>query len=112
MLLLLNGVLFASFVLTTTVVGQKSNCTWTIRHCGRDEIICENQERVYLDSKNINQKEVDCFAVKNPTEEDFKNYEIEAEMLSLESIEGVNSGTVGLIFNYENEMNYDFVYLE
>ena len=104
--------LFASFVLTTTVAGQNSNCTWTIRHCGRDEILCENQEIICLDSKNINQREVDCFAIKNPTAEDFKNYEIEAKMLSLESIEGVNTGTIGLMFNYKNEMNYDFAYLE
>ena len=42
----------------------------------------------------------------------FKNYEIEVDMRSLQSNEGQNSGHLGIVFNYLDQLNYDFVYLE
>ena len=107
-----HGLFFLVSSLIPLVFGEDSNCTWIVQHCGKHEIQCNPEENIYLDSKDIRQKEVDCFAVKNSTEDDFKNYEIEVEMLSLKSIEGVNTGTIGLMFNYQDEMNYDFVYVE
>ena len=53
-----------------------------------------------------------CIAIKNTNGEKFNNYAIEVEMLSLKSNEGKNSGYLGLVFNYVDLMNYDFVYLE
>ena len=54
---------------------------------------------------------VHCFAIFDDDQGEFKNYEIKAEMLSLESSEGSNSGNIGLVFNYMDDENYDFVYL-
>ena len=50
-------------------------------------------------------------AIFDDDQGEFKNYEINAEMLSLESTEGTNSGNIGLVFNYMDDANYDFVYL-
>lgn len=42
----------------------------------------------------------------------FTNYVMEVDVLSLESNEGQNSGYLGIAFNYLDQNNYDFVYLE
>ena len=45
-------------------------------------------------------------------EDKLKNYEVTVEMLSLESNDAVNSGYLGIIFNFMDQHNYDFVGLE
>ena len=88
-----------------------SVCSWKTMNCGRDEVLCDQKESVLLDAKNP-QKTEHCFAIRDASLGKFRNYEIEAEMLSLESNEGQNSGYLGIIFNYQDQWNYDFVYLE
>lgn len=44
-----------------------------------------------------------CIAIFDHDQGEFKNYEIKAEMLSLESSEGSNSGNIGLVFNYMDD---------
>ena len=73
------------------------------RKIGKLHIITKNQPTL---------SEWHCFAINDNDRGEFENYEIEAEMLSLESNEGQNSGYLGIAFNYLNEHNYDFVYLE
>ena len=99
------------FIVDADLEGIK--CKWDLHNCGHEEIICTPEEGIYLDSKEIDIENKDhCFAINDDYKGEFENYEIEAEMLSLESIEGMNSGTVGLMFNYQDPMNYDFMYLQ
>ena len=93
------------------IIVSGSVCSWKAIHCDRDEIPCDQKESVLLDAKNP-QKTEHCFAIRDTSLGKFRNYEIEAEMLSLESNEGQNSGYLGIIFNYQDQLNYDFVYLE
>ena len=91
----------------------ESKCKWDAHNCGHDEVICDPDQAIYLDSKEIDIEENNhCFVINDDDKGEFENYEIEAELLSLESIEGINSGTVGLILNYQDPMNYDFIYLQ
>ena len=107
-LFILNGLL--CFFMAREVA---SRCKWDVYNCGHEEIICDPEEGVYLDSKEIDIEEKDhCYAINDDDKGEFRNYEIEADLLSLESVEGMNTGTVGLMFNYQDSMNYDFMYLQ
>lgn len=90
-----------------------SACSWEAMHCDRDEVLCDEWESVLLGAKN-GQNIEHCFAVRNTGRgiRKFRNYAIELDMLSLESDEGQNSGHLGVVFNYLDQSNYDFVYLE
>ena len=70
------------------------------------------ERKVFFLTLKIHKKTEHCFAIKDTSLGKFRNYEIEAEMLSLESNDGQNSGYLGIIFNYQDQLNYDFVYLE
>ena len=92
---------------------KQPKCKWDVRYCSHDEILCNPEESIYLDSKEENSKNTDyCFAIKDTDDQEFKNYEIGVDLLSLESIEGINTGALGLMFNYQDKRNYDFIYLE
>ena len=87
-------------------------CSWDIQNCFHEEISCSENQYVYLDAKESKADRRDhCFAVNDGYQGEFKNYEMSVEMLSLKSSEGPNSGTIGLMFNYQDPMNYDFVSL-
>merc|ERR1711962_1056779 len=91
----------------------KADCKWDIHNCGHSETLCVPEESVYLDAKGQKSSKHDhCLAIQDEDKGEFENYEISVEMLSLESTEGINSGNVGIMFNFLDEMNYDFVYLE
>ena len=96
-------------------------CKWNIHNCDHAEIICGPDETIHLGAKYFNRnfavlkpkQSQQCFAIRdNEHKGHFNNYEIQVEIMSLESIKGVNCGNLGIIFNYRNEMNYDFVYME
>ena len=93
----------------SNVVG--SSCSWDVLHCDQEEFLCNKEESILLNSKRPLDRE-HCLAIKKTKEEKFRNYVVEVEMLSLESNEGKNSGYLGIIFNFVDLMNYDFVYLE
>ena len=85
---------------------------WDIHNCGHVEFSSKPVESVYLDAKQRQLEEYEhCYAIQGNGKGEFKNYEISVDMLSLESVEGINSGNVGLMFNFLDELNYDFVYL-
>ena len=91
----------------------ESQCKWDVHNCGHEEIICYPNEEIYLDSKDIDTEEHNhCFVIYDEDKGEFDNYEIEAELPSLESVEGMNSGAAGVIFNYQDAMNYDFMHLQ
>ena len=98
--------------------GVAKECKWDVHNCGHAEVLCAPDESVHLDAKQsfaINPPKKanleHCFAIQDNDKGQFQNYEITVEMLSLESVEGINSGYVGIIFNYLDDMNYDFIYL-
>ena len=100
---------FIIFGIVRDVFG--STCSWDVYHCDQEEFLCNKEESILLNSKRPLNRE-HCIAIKNTKEGKFNNYAIDVEMLSLESNEGKNSGYLGLVFNYVDLMNYDFVYLE
>ena len=100
---------FIIFGIVPDVLG--STCSWDVYHCDQEEFLCNKEESILLNSKRHLNRE-HCIAIKNTNEGKFSNYAIDVEMLSLKSKEGKNSGYVGLVFNYVDLMNYDFVYLE
>ena len=88
-----------------------SACTWKAIDCHRDEMVCNEKETILLDSKQ-SQSSGHCLGIQDEDHGKFSNYEIQVNLLSLESNEGQNSGYLGIAFNYLDEKNYDFVYLE
>jgi len=74
-------------------------------------MLCNDKESILLDSK-LSQSTGHCLGIKDKDYGKFSNYEIQVDLLSLESNEGQNSGYLGIAFNYLNEQNYDFLYLE
>ena len=90
---------------------QVTSCKWDVMHCDKSEVLCSKDESILLDSKNPLNAE-HCFAIMDYDNGDFRNYEIQVDLLSLESNEGQNSGYLGIIFNYLDQINYDFIYLE
>jgi hypothetical protein len=93
-------------------VSDAFECKWDVHNCGQNEVICNTGESVYLDAKEPIPDKDHCLAIEDNDKGEFENYEISVDMLSLESIEGTNSGNLGIIFNFQDELNYDFVYLE
>ena len=100
-----------TLLLQNSYLADASGCDYEILNCHREEVICDVEDKLLLDSKN-SQDETHCIAIQNNEYKNLQNYKIEVEMLSLESEEGTNSGYLGIIFNYRDPMNYDFVFLE
>ena len=92
------------------VVVEASSGKWDVMNCNQVELSC-GDDHILLDAKRPLDEE-QCIAIKDQDYGDYKNYVIEVELLSLESVEGQNSGHLGVIFNYLDRGNYDFIYLE
>ena len=107
--------MLTSFILALLLhyayLANASGCEYEILNCHREEVICDGEDKLLLDSKN-SQDETHCIAIQNNDYKNLQNYKVEVEMLSLESEEGTNSGYLGIIFNFIDPMNYDFVFLE
>ena len=92
------------------VAVEASSGKWDVTNCNQVELSC-GDDSILLDAKRPLDEE-QCIAIKDQDYVDYKNYEIEVDLLSLESVEGQNSGHLGVIFNYLDRRNYDFIYLE
>lgn len=99
------------FIVFKISIDTATTCSWDVMHCDREEILCNAEESILLDSKRPLPR-THCFAIKDLDEGRHRNYEIGVDLLSLESDEGKNSGYLGITFNYLDPMNYDYVYLE
>ena len=108
---MITSVVLLALLLNNVYLADASDCDYEILNCHREEVICDVENKILLDSKN-SQDETHCIAIENNENKNRQNYKIEVEMLSLESEEGTNSGYLGIIFNYIDPMNYDFVFLE
>ena len=92
--------------------GKESECRWDVHNCGQVEFVCNPEQSIHLDAKESMPEKKHCLAIHDDDKGELENYEIGVDMLSHESIEGINSGNLGIVFNYQDELNYDFVYLE
>ena len=103
--------LFIILIIACSRYAEGSACKWDFFHCDRSEASCIPKETVLLNAKKPLADE-QCFAIKDLDEGNYRNYEISVDQMSLKSKEGVNSGFLGIIFNYLDQMNYDFIYME
>ena len=103
--------LFLQLVIHFLDVVEASSSKWDVMNCRQNEVSSGDNEIILLDAKRPLDEE-QCIAIKDQDYGDYKNYVIEVELLSLESVEGQNSGHLGVIFNYLDNRNYDFIYLE
>jgi len=103
--------LFLHLGIPFLIAVEASSGKWDVMNCNQVELSYGDSESILLDAKRPLDEE-QCIAIKDQDYGDYKNYEIEVDILSLESVEGQNTGNVGVIFNYLDSMNYDFIYLE
>ena len=116
------GSCFALFYMPVLTVALQPDvrCKWDVHYCEHDEILCTPEESIFLDTKEspplppqLKRNRMDhCFAINDNDKGDFDSYEISVDMLSQQSSDGENSGNLGLIFNFEGPVDYDFVYLK
>ena len=104
-------ILVLQLVIQVLVVVESSSTKWDVMNCNQVEFSSGDIESILLDAKRPLDEE-QCIAINDKDYGDYKNYEIEVDLLSLESVEGQNSGHLGVIFNYLDRRNYDFIYLE
>ena len=102
--------LFLQLSISVLAAVEASSGKWDVMNCNQVELSC-GDDSILLDAKRPLDEE-QCIAIKDQDYGDYKNYEIEVDLLSLESVEGQNSGNIGVIFNYLDRRNYDFIYLE
>ena len=129
-------IIFAAFVahLSGQVLSGSNfyDHSWTSVNCQEFQLVIEDysnntSDQILLQSGKLegyekcdgNKKEksdrddiTHCFGVKRYSEDKlaFDNYGIRVSMLSVGSNQD-NSGLMGLIFNFQDNMNYDFAYL-
>lgn len=125
------------FAVTLQIFGSSlanpmiSDHSWTTVNCHRFELVLDDAsnyttDQILLhsrrngiaenddDNEPSSQKKGHCFAIKKFSEDilSFDNYGISVSMLHVKSNQNLNSfGNIGLVFNYQDELNYDFVYL-
>ena len=102
---------FSLFGIPFFIAVEASSGKWDVMNCNQVELSYGDSESILLDAKRPLDDE-HCFAIKDKDNGDYRNYEVKVDLLSLESAEGQNSGYIGIIFNFLDQMNYDFVYLE
>ena len=102
--------LFLHLGIPFPIAVEATSGKWDVMNCNQAEVSAGDNESVLLDAKRPLDEE-QCIAIKDQDYGDYKNYAIEVDLLSLESVEGQNSGNVGVIFNYQDRKNYDFVSL-
>ena len=107
---MLLALLFLQLGIQILVVAETSASKWDVVNCNEAEVSSGDIESILLDAKRPLDEE-QCIAINDKDYGDYRNYEIEVDLLSLESVEGQNSGNVGVIFNYLDSRNYDFVSL-
>ena len=105
--------------------------SWTSLNCQKFELVLDDasnytsdQILLHSETNGVNEDDDDnepssgknghCFAIKKFSDDvlAFDNYGISVSMLHVKSNQSPdNFGSFGLVFNYQDELNYDFVYL-
>ena len=89
-------------------------CKWDVYYCTKSETSCNKESLtdagiIKLDAED--NEEYPCFAIHDKDYGNFENYQIQVDMLNVNSEEGPQYGHLGLIFNFIDQSNYDFLFL-
>ena len=107
----------SAFVATKTAFADYS---WTSTNCNKFELVVDSRnknesEQIFLD--NMYGRPSDpgcpCYGIKKKAidELSFDNYDISASMLFVNSDAQDRFGDFGLIFNFQDDRNFDYIYL-
>ena len=100
-----------------SVAGHEDNVIWHIFNCEKADVTNNDgsdrgSDNVLLDATNKYFNGTGpCAAIKDKLHGKFGSYEIQVAMLNERSSMGVNTGNLGIVFNYIDESNFDFLYL-
>ena len=101
-----------------SAISSKKSLNWRSYNCDEVDITTndvdnDGSENVLLDAtgKFIKAGVTRCVAIRDKTYGKFQNYEISVAMLNVASSRGVNFGHLGIVFNFIDESNYDYIYL-
>ena len=90
---------------------------WDMYDCYKSEVTNNDvsdrgSETVLLDATNPAYTTAKyCMAVKDENYGEFGNYETRVDVLNVASKDGINFGHLGIIFNFVDYSNYDFIYM-
>ena len=110
--------MYSAFVATKPAFADYS---WNSINCNKFELVVEDSrnknesEQIFLD--NMYGRPSDpgcpCFGIKKKAidELNFDNYDISASMLFVNSDHPERFGDFGLIFNFQDDRNFDYIYL-
>ena len=104
---------------------KNTDHSWTSINCQEFELVTDNTRNYTSDEIRLHStgsfdpeepdsRKEQCFAIKKFSKDDleFDNYGISVSMLHVRSENNPESfGKFGLIFNYQDKFNYDYVYL-
>ena len=115
------------------VEARISDHSWTSVNCQKFELVLDDSSNytsdqilLHSEKNGVNDDDNDddnqpssgkkgqCFAIKKFSDDtlSFDNYGISVSMLHVKSNQDPETfGNLGLIFNYQDELNYDFVYI-
>ena len=104
---------------------ENTDHSWTSINCQEFELVAADTHNYTSDEIRLHaagsfdpdepdSRKEQCFAIKHFSHDDleFENYGISVSMLHVRSQNNPESfGKFGLIFNYQDKFNYDYVYL-
>ena len=100
------------------VASSKDGLKWNIYNCNKAEVAKSDEGgkgpvKVLLDARRNQCSDMSskCFAIQDKTFDKFSNYEVRVDMLNVASVKGVNFGHLGVVFNFVDESNFDFLFL-
>ena len=108
---------------STVVVSEETNdeSSWTAINCNKFEVVLEDpshanqSEQILLDNMHEGGADLPCpcIGIKKQSIYDltFDNYDISASMLYVDSDAPEEFGYFGLIFNYQDDKNFEYIYL-
>ena len=116
------GILIDGNVLASS---ETTDHSWTSIHCDEFEMVVDrasnytsDEIRLHaagtIDPEEPDSRKQQCLAIKRFSKDDlhFDNYGISVSMLHVRSENNPDIfGNFGLIFNYQDKSNYDYVYL-
>ena len=108
---------------STAVVSKETNdeYSWTSINCNKFEIVLDDfthanqSEQILLDNMHEGGADLPCpcMGIKRQSIDElpFDNYDISVSMLYVDSDRPEDFGYFGLIFNYQDDKNYEYIHL-
>ena len=100
-----------------SAIGSDVRINWHIFNCDRGDVTNidgsnTGKVHVLLDAANkYSNATGPCAAIQDKNYGKFGSYEIQAAMVNVRSSMGDNAGNLGIVFNYIDESNFDFLYV-